>query len=275
MEFVILGTAAAEAWPAPFCRCAPCVRARELGGPNIRTRSGALLDSVVKIDFGPDVYAQMQSTGRDIADITSLIFTHQHDDHITPSELGYRMRWFVTDTTLPTLSIYGNETVVETLEQRWPDAAAQEEIVASIAPPLMPFQAVTTPDGTEILPLPADHAPKSLVLLLKRKGRNIFYGHDSGLYPDETVGALAGVPLDLALFDCTYGVQASQNRGHMGVSGVVDSIERLRAAGAVTDTTRLVATHFSHNGKALHDELKAVFAPHGVIVAYDGIVFEL
>jgi len=257
MELVLLGTAAAEAWPAPFCRCEPCQSARRLGGRNIRTRSGALLDGVVKIDLCPD------------------IFTHQHDDHIAVSEVGYRMRWFVTDTTIPNLEIFGNEVVVDMLHSRWPGDSSVEEIVSTIAPPMMPFQNITTTDGTEILPLPADHVEKALVLRLTRKGKTIFYGHDSGLYPEETVRGLGGVPLDLALFDCTYGTQPSQNRGHMGVDGVLASIERLREVGAVTDRTQLVATHFSHNGKGLYDDLRAAFDPHNVIVAYDGLVLDV
>jgi len=34
MKVKILGTAAAEGWPALFCRCPACQRARKLGGKN-------------------------------------------------------------------------------------------------------------------------------------------------------------------------------------------------------------------------------------------------
>jgi phosphoribosyl 1,2-cyclic phosphate phosphodiesterase len=276
MEFVILGTAAAEAWPAPFCRCSVCVRARELGGRDIRSRSGALLDGVVKIDFGPDTYAQMQNTGRDIFGITSLIFTHQHDDHISANQLMYRHPPFVRETTPPILDIYGNEPVVEIINEELKCAGCTDkDIRARLAAPLVPFTTVTTADGTEILPLPADHVEKALVLRLARKGRTIFYGHDSGSYSEETVQALKGVPLDIALFDCTNGTEPSNNRGHMGVDGVLLSIDRLRAVGAVTSGTQLVATHFSHNGCASYAELRSFFDPHGIAVAFDGIKFDL
>src|SRR5258708_748081 len=81
MEILLLGTAAAESWPAPFCRCDACVQARKLGGKNIRTRSGALIDGTVKVDFGPDTYSQMHREALDLGSITTLVFTHEHDDH--------------------------------------------------------------------------------------------------------------------------------------------------------------------------------------------------
>ncbi len=276
MEFLLLGTAAAESWPAPYCDCAACAAARERGGKDIRSRTSALLDGVVQIDFGPDVYSSVRALGRDLTKTTSLIFTHHHDDHLDPASLMYRGPWFTSTTKLPTLHIYGNETVVDILRARL-DAEQfdSDHLHIALSDAMQPFAEVTTPDDTTVLPLPADHAPKAMVLRITRKGRHIFYGHDSGLYPEATVGALADVALDLALFDCTYGIEPSENRGHMGTDGVLASIERLRAIGAVTDKTRLVATHFSHNGKGLYDDLRAVFDPHGVTVAYDGIAFEV
>ena len=54
MRIQYWGTAAAEAYPAMFCTCEACRRAREQGGKNIRTRTSALIDQSVMIDFSPD-----------------------------------------------------------------------------------------------------------------------------------------------------------------------------------------------------------------------------
>ena len=272
MELRLLGTAAAEGWPAPFCDCAACQGARRRGGRDIRTRSGSLLDGVVKVDYGPDTVAQMQRTGRDLTRITTLVFTHAHDDHFVPFELNYRGRGFVPRTNLPQLHVFGNVEVMGILGEQFPTPAAQS---MTFHPPLEPLRAVTSPDGTEILPLPADHAPGALLLRVTRGGKRVLYGHDSGLYPEETVRALAGTPLDVALFDCTYGGAPTNNRGHMGIEGVLETARRLRDAGAANEATQLVATHFSHNGDLLHDDLIAAFAPHGIRVAYDGLLLDL
>lgn len=56
MKIKYLGTAAAEGIPAIFCECANCKRSRMLGGKNIRTRSQAIIDDVLLIDFPAVVY---------------------------------------------------------------------------------------------------------------------------------------------------------------------------------------------------------------------------
>ncbi len=268
MTIHLLGTAAAEGWPAPFCTCEACTAARREGGRNIRTRSGALIDSDLKIDFNADTVMQLQRDGRSLERLQTIVFTHQHADHIVPTELGW-MRHPFTNTPLPgPVAIYGNGEVIKLIR-----AAAQEEgDVGPLLHELRPFEEVVTPSGDTILPLPADHVEGALVLRITRGGRTLFYGHDSGLYPEATLEALSdGIVLDLALMDCTNGAVTSSNRGHMGVDGVVRMTEELRRRGAVTDATRVVATHFSHNGNALHAELERMFAPHGIEVAYDGI----
>ncbi len=271
MELTLLGTAAAEGWPAAFCRCASCENARQKRGPNLRTRSGALWDDDFKIDFGPDTLMQMQREGRDLSRLTTLVFTHGHDDHFAPAELQYRGRKFVTQgDPLPSLHLYANKDVCAMLASKYASPEGQDEARLEIHAPLVPFQSVTTHAGDEILPLPAAHSRAALLLRLSRGGRHVLYGHDSGPYPEETVQALAHVPLDIALIDCTYG-PGEDSAHHLGISGVLDTVRRLREMGAVVGKTQVVATHFSHNGGLGHDALAARLAPHGVQTAFDGL----
>ena len=62
-EFIICGSAAAEAWPALFCNCRCCQEAFARGGKEIRTRTTYHLGDTVHIDFGPDICTQMQRFG--------------------------------------------------------------------------------------------------------------------------------------------------------------------------------------------------------------------
>lgn len=273
MEILLLGTAAAESWPAPFCRCNACREARRLRGKNVRTRSGALIDGIVKVDFGPDTYSQMHREGRDLGGVTTLVFTHEHDDHFCPAELQYRKRMFVAGEQPSTMAVYGNEHVMGTLQSTFPDP---EVIAATFESPLKEFVPVTTGDGTSILPVPAVHIPGALLLRISRGGKSLLYGHDTGPFAQESVLALeAAGPVDVALFDCTYGATEREYGLHMGVQGVVDTIERLRAAGAVNGGTRLVATHISHQNGLMHDQLAERLAPHGIELAYDGLVISV
>ena len=69
--------------------------------------------------------------------------------------------------------------------------------------------------------------------------------------------------------------QVKEGTNHMGFPDDVEMRDRLRAVGCVDEKTQLVITHFSHNGKLLHEELEALAAPEGFRVAYDGAIFEI
>ena len=86
-----LGTAAAEGIPALFCKCPVCRAARKAGGREIRTRSGALIDGKLKLDFGPDSYAHMLRYGLDYTGLQGVLITHSHTDHLASAELEYRI----------------------------------------------------------------------------------------------------------------------------------------------------------------------------------------
>jgi len=269
MKILLMGTAAAEGWPSPFCSCHACAGARKIGGKEIRGKPGLIIDDCVKIDFGPDTFGQVQRLGLDLRSLTTLIFTHSHNDHFAPLELLYRESGFVTQGGLPTLHVYGSEGVLSRLEAAYADTTYS---TFTLEPPLQPFVEVTTEDGTDILPLPARHSSDALLLRIRRNGSSMLQGHDTGKFPDETVAALAEANLDLVLLDCTYG--PGSGAGHMGIDDVLDTVERLRRVNAVHEQTQIVATHFSHNGGLLHEELQDRFSPHGVDVAYDGLVLE-
>ena len=118
MKLKYLGTAAAEAVPAPFCGCEVCERARERGGRNVRTRSQALLDGRLLIDFPADTYLHALREGLRLYEIGSCIVTHCHSDHLYPGDLwclisyaahkkeGYRVTAFKADHGAPESVVY-------------------------------------------------------------------------------------------------------------------------------------------------------------------------
>src|SRR5271163_705056 len=100
MKVTLLGTSGAEGWPGLFCCCEACAKARALRGKNIHTRSSALIDNVLKIDFPPDILHQVIAFDLDLRALKALIFTHGHDDHFSGPELQYLSDYFVT-TSIP------------------------------------------------------------------------------------------------------------------------------------------------------------------------------
>ena len=86
MKFRYLGTAAAEGWPALFCDCEACRKAAALGGKNIRTRSQALVDDKILIDFPADTLWHTLTYHLPLFSIHTCLITHSHSDHLYPAD---------------------------------------------------------------------------------------------------------------------------------------------------------------------------------------------
>jgi phosphoribosyl 1,2-cyclic phosphate phosphodiesterase len=234
-------------------------------------RSGAIIDNDLKIDFCPDTVVQMQRFGRCLDQIQTLVFTHQHCDHIAPHELRWSALPYSHISPDKRIAVYGNGEVIKIIRQ---GLGGDIDSCRLELHEMKPLEPITTPTGDTVLPLPASHVAGAFVLRITRADcKSIFYGHDSGFYPGATLDALekAGA-VDIALFDCTSGGKTTNNQSHMDIDGVLKMVENLRGRGVLTPATKLIATHFSHNGKVLHEELVQRFLPHGVQVAFDGMV---
>jgi len=271
VTFTILGTAAAEGWPALWCPCDACAEAARLGGKNIRRRTAYQVGERVHIDFGADSFAQMLEFGLEYHRLEHLLITHSHYDHICPQEIGYRREGF---TDLPpdnVLSIYGNEEVRAKLGSI---GHTLEECRARFVP-ITPFEPIDLGEGVVATPLEADHAgdEQAVIYLLEHDGRTILQGNDSGWYPEATWDFLESKEIDIAIIECTYGPREGGHH-HLGANEVIEVRQRLLKLGALKPDSRVIATHFSHNGGWLHDRLEDFFAPHDIEVAFDGMQLE-
>ena len=94
MKLRYLGTAAAEGVPAVFCPCPACAHARKVGGKEVRTRSGAIVDDALKLDFPGDAYMQALKWGLDYSKLQHVLITHTHRDHFCPGEFENRFKPF-------------------------------------------------------------------------------------------------------------------------------------------------------------------------------------
>ena len=92
MRIRVLGSAAAEGWPALFCECEGCRKARANGGKDLRRRTAYLIDDDTLVDIGPDVYSATLEYGIDSSKFRRLLITHSHTDHLTPREMCWRRK---------------------------------------------------------------------------------------------------------------------------------------------------------------------------------------
>lgn len=270
MEIVFLGTSAAEGWPGVFCTCNYCQRARELGGKNVRTRSSMVIDRKILVDLTPDTYLNSLRHSIDLSKIKYLLITHSHQDHFYPQELHMRVEPFAHLPEDATLDIFGNSKVTRIIEERVNCERAKIRLHT-----IHPFDRIEYEEFA-LTALLADHAPEEecLLYIIEINGKSIFYGHDSGWYPEKTWEKLKELYLDVAIFDCTFG-NSEQRQGHMGISAIIEAKELLEKYGSIDNRSICIATHFSHNGGLLYDELVERLRPYGFMIAYDGMVLNI
>ena len=273
MNFLICGSGAAEAWPALFCHCRCCSEARHRGGKDIRSRAAYMLGETIRIDFGPDSNLHAQKYNLPYERLQHLLVTHSHWDHWVPEELLWRRSGFSMVPADALLHIYGNAKVRQRLEVALKGEFARYQVEFQ---ELMPWTPRFLSAGVVAIPILAAHdrSEDCVNYLIQVNGKTLLQGNDTGWYDEPTWEFLKGYQLDIVILDSTSG-KLDAKTGHLGCSWVVNAKGRLEKQGSLASGCRFIATHFSHNGGWLHEELEAYFAPHGIEVAYDGLSIPL
>lgn len=272
MKLTYLGTAAAEGYPALFCRCQYCMEARALGGKNIRTRSQALVNDDLLIDFPADSYHHFLTHGVEFDKVENLIVTHAHADHFYPGDLHIRGGAFAHDMRAETLVVHGGQGVKSRLypsgDEEWPGVAFSD---------FKPFETKRV-GNYEITPFPARHMPGSDPFFYIIKGeKTLLYAHDTGYFYEEVWDYLEATRpcFDMVSLDCTnVDIPISNEGSHMGFPNIQMVLERLTGLGVINEKTVKIVNHFSHNGNPRHDHLEERAAAYGCLVSYDGMQVE-
>jgi adenosylcobinamide kinase/adenosylcobinamide-phosphate guanylyltransferase len=132
-------------------------------------------------------------------------------------------------------------------------------------------------DGYRVVPVAATHGdasigPAVLYDITGPDGARLLYACDTGPLAAATVEALAGRAFDVALVEENNGDRPGFG-DHLDLATFTTDLERLRAHGALTGTSTVVAVHLSHRnppGPALAERLAAI----GVDLLPDGAVLE-
>ncbi len=277
MKLKYLGTAAAEGWPAVFCRCAHCDRARAAGGKNIRTRSQAIINEDMLIDFPSDANMHMLQNNIDYSAVKYLLVTHPHSDHFAPLDLGFRSEGcYGHNFTEPTLVLAGPKSVIDYYNHYY-SGFADEAKSSCIQTLVMENYKPYTFGNYTVTPLRANHMNgiDACCYHITDGAKHLLYLHDTGLLFDDVMDYLIEnkVVADMVSFDCTY-VTLPSAGGHMGLDTNIVTRDLLRQKGVITEKTKLCINHFSHNGGLIYDELVPVAAEQGFLTSYDGMEVE-
>ena len=265
MNIHLLGTGGADGIPSFFGDSELSETARRLGGKDLRTRSGALIDDVLKVDFGPDTFVQAVQLGLRPRDWEWIIVTHSHFDHFDAGQLQYCLPPFVP-VEAPTPKIYGNANVLAELERSF---ASADIIETSLIRSFETFEV----GAYFVTPVAAYHKldEDSVNFIVEHDDRRLLYATDTGMYQEPTWEFLTGSRFDLVVIECTDGFNPSDYWGHLSCEEVLRVLDRMRDIGCVDGDTKVVTTHHAESGAATHHKLEQFFAPHGVTVGHDGM----
>ncbi len=269
MKVFFLGTGAAEGFPALFSRTPINREALRRGGKNLRLRSGILLDETIRVDLCPDALAQVHKFPQlDLAAIQHLLFTHTHDDHFAARELQYLSCNFAPDRE-GALQVWGSTQALAKLQ------CETKEFFE--APPLryralQPFTEVQI-GHLFVTPLTAYHKTDELCFnfIFRNGDTRLLYASDTGWYEQETWEFLENIPLDAAVLECGRGISQNSYEGHLTLEQCVAFKTKL----ALKPGALVYLTHICHTGLLLHEEMSELCAPHGILVAYDGLELSL
>ena len=273
MKIKYLGTGAYEGVPSLFCGCRVCRESIAKGGRNLRTRSQAILNDELLIDFPPDTVVHSHQHKLDWEKIEHCIITHNHSDHLYAEDLIMASKGFShphkTFTVHATSSAYNkmDQIVFGMVNKKNWEGLLDYKLIS----PCEKFSI----GNYEILPLPANHSGDPVFYAIKWGNRNMLYAHDTGYFPESAWELLkSGGVFDLVSLDCTGCYSAKYRDGHMCVDVCLEVKERMKKEGMITDETIIVLNHFSHNGGETYDELVEVATPLGLTVSYDGLEIE-
>lgn len=278
MNIRYLGTGAAEGFPAVFCNCESCRKARLDLQKELRTRSQVLIDGKLLVDFPPDSYLHALRFGVDLSAAEALLVTHSHTDHFYAQEFVNRGYKFASGIRSRTLDIYGNAEVLAVFGEdtrREMRDQVRENIRLHECKPFQRFEAA----GYEVFTLPAVHTPKEEALLYCiRREKTLLYLNDTGFPQEEVFRFLRekDIRADLVSMDGTFADDPTPHSNrHMDFSDNVRLRETLFSYGIADKNTRFIVTHFTHNSFPFRDRIGAVAAGYGFLAAYDGLEIEI
>lgn len=282
MKITYYGTGAGAGIPEIFCSCPVCEHARKERGKNIRTRSQAVVDGVLGLDYS-DVFQHTLHGGLDMRDIKHVLITHNHYDHLMSNDILSRaygmtepIRFYVSKASGCALAdkVQARKRKMESADSNFNGNEVLVEV--SFIEPFRLYDVA----GYTVIPLPARHGDKSLgayIYILQKDGKNVLWAHDTGRFLPDTMSFIrdSGIRFDLISLDCTLKRDHPITTSHMDVTWCLETVNALRESGNADMHSKIVLSHIGHLVGRTHDELQDEVRPLGMLVAYDGMNIEI
>ena len=277
MQIKYLGTAAYEGVPALFCDCEVCRKSRNTGGRALRTRSQALIDGRLLLDFNADTFCHCLTYGLNIQNIEHCLITHAHSDHLYAEDISMLREGYAHPKKGYTITFYGTEVIANTIKNRLQPGVMQADKPLLHLKTIKPFDSFRAGEY-QIVAYPAVHDKASgpLFYQVSNGEKTLLYAHDTGYFSDSVWDYFKKhkVHFDFVSLDCTCGNSVGCGC-HMGLGEDVKIKTRMLEEGFADSGTAFVASHFSHNGiDAVYDDFVPIALENGILTAFDGMCID-
>ena len=252
MKVTILGSGTSQGVPVIACDCEVC---RSTDEHDKRLRCSAMIDIGEKkliIDAGPDFRTQMLRAG--VKDVTALLLTHEHKDHIGGLDDIRAFNWVKNGE----VDIYCNQRTKDVIykdydyafaEFRYPGVPEMNIHVIDEAP----FHI----DDIEVITVTVMHY--RLPVSAFRIG-NFAYVTDANFISEESMKKLEGVE-----YMVINALRKEIHLSHFTLNQAIQVVQRLNVKQAYI-------THIGHQ-MGLHEQV-SLELPENVKLAYDMLTFE-
>ena len=278
MKITFLGTSAATSFPLVFCKCRVCKNARVRKGKDIRKRASLLINDDLLIDFGPDVTTSAAMYNIDLTKVKYILQTHGHSDHFDAGHLVTRLKEYASEN-VEHISLFASKETINALDKRLKAEEPDADLCDAnwLNRLCMDIKYLNSGDCVTIgdyfvTPLESLHdvSENSLIFIINFNNRNIMYGTDLLRISESVWNTLKALRLDLIILDHTYGAGYNAG-GHLDAGQVTDIILRMKAEKIIDENSLVYATHISHEGNDIHDEMEKLSKKNGYYIAYDGL----
>ena len=208
----------------------------------------------VLVDTTPDL--RSQALRHDLRRVDAILITHAHADHIMGLDEVRRFNMLNGGRPMP---IHGSPETLDVLRQIFgyafdPDARRGGGVPAI---DLVPIAGPFTIQGREVVPVPIQHGPWTILGF--RFGK-FAYLTDCSAIPDASMGLLEGV--DVVVLDA---LRRRPHPTHLTLDAAVVLARRVGAR----------KTYFTHMAHDLGHAATSSELPPGVALAYDGLALDI
>ena len=253
LKVTFLGTGTSQGVPVIACSCETCQSADPR---DKRLRSSVLIQTETRtiiIDTGPDFRTQMLR--ENVKDLDAVLFTHEHKDHTAGLD---DIRSFNYIKQKP-MDVYAEPAVIRSLKMEFAYIFAEKKYPGV---PQVEIHTIENQnfqiDGIDIVPIRVMHY--KLPILGFRIG-DFTYITDANYIPEEEKEKIIGTRYLV--------IGALRKQKHISHFSLEDALKFI----AELSPKRAYITHISHQMGKFEDVQREL--PAGVLLAYDGLQFEI